>query len=259
MRCSQPGWGLLLEDKPNEPPDNPTGQVLVGLWLLACLILRATYVSSLISHLVKGGESPVINTIEEMVRSGEHEGWQWGTVTMSGVFNSFFSTSTNPDFHVAKKFMQTMGPEEGTSRVLAGGFSYIHNYYAIRVQLATHREASADIPVHISTRKYPLFPGNTWAFRRGTPFITRFNLAIQRLLDAGLIDYWVDDVINTYVTNKRLQDSGSKRDGSLQAPTTEDARGQVVLGLRHLQVTFYILFVGHAAGTLSFLAESSLT
>ncbi|XP_050691574.1 uncharacterized protein LOC126983121 [Eriocheir sinensis] len=152
-----------------------------------------------------------------------------------------------------------MGPEEGTSRVLAGEFLYFNNYYSIRVQVATHRGASADIPVHISTTKYPLFPGNGWAFRRGAPFIARFNLAIQRLLDAGLINYWMDDVINTYVTNKRLQDSGSKRDGNLQAPTTGDVRGQVVLGLRHLQVTFYILFVGHAAGTLSFLAETSLT
>ncbi|XP_050689718.1 probable glutamate receptor [Eriocheir sinensis] len=252
-------WGLLLEDKPNEPPDNPTGQVLVGVWLLACLILRAIYVSSLISHLVKGGESPVINTIEEMVKSGQHEDRQWGTVDMSGAINSFFSTSTNPAFHVAFKFMQTMGPEEGTSRVLAGEFSYILNYYAIRVQLATHRGASADIPVHISTTKYPLFPGNGWAFRRGTPFLSRFNLAIQRLLDAGLIDYWMDDVIKTYVITKRLQDSGSSRDGKLHSSIAEDARGQVVLGLRHLQVTFYILFVGHAAGTLSFLAESSLT
>lgn len=76
------------------------------MWLLTSLILRAVYVSSLISHLVKGGESPVINTIEEMVKSGQHEGWQWGTVTMTGVFNSFFSTSTNSDFHVAKQFMQ---------------------------------------------------------------------------------------------------------------------------------------------------------
>ncbi|XP_050690358.1 glutamate receptor ionotropic, delta-1-like isoform X2 [Eriocheir sinensis] len=252
-------WGLLLEDSPNEPPDNPTGQVLVGMWLLACLILRTTYVSSLISHLVKGGESPVINTIEEMVKSGQHEGRQWGTVGVNGAINSFLITSTNPAFHVANKFMQSMGPEEGTSRVLAGEFSFILNYYAIRVQLATLRGASADIPVHISTTKYPLFPGNGWAFRRGTPFLSRFNLAIQRLLDAGLIDYWMDDVINTYVTTKRLQDRDSLRDGKIQASTVEDTRGQVVLGLRHLQVTFYILFAGHAAGTLSFLAESSLT
>lgn len=62
--------------------------------------------SSLISRLVEGGKSPVINSIEEMVARGETDGWKWGTVTMTGVFNTFFSTSSNPDFLVAKQFMQ---------------------------------------------------------------------------------------------------------------------------------------------------------
>ncbi|MPC60902.1 putative glutamate receptor [Portunus trituberculatus] len=106
------GWGLLLEDRPYEPPANLTGQVLVGIWLISCLILRAFYMSSLISRLVEGGKPPVINVIEEMVARGETDGWQWGTVTMTGVFNTFFSTSSNPDFLIAKEFMQ-----QNTSRL----------------------------------------------------------------------------------------------------------------------------------------------
>ena len=78
----------------------------MGVWLLTCLILRAFYMSSLISRLVEGGKTPVINAIDEMVARRETDGWEWGTVTMSGALSSFFSSSTDPDFLTAKQLMQ---------------------------------------------------------------------------------------------------------------------------------------------------------
>ncbi|KAK8400951.1 hypothetical protein O3P69_002616 [Scylla paramamosain] len=245
------GWGLLLEDRPYEPPTNLTGQVLVGIWLITCLMLRAFYMSSLISRLVEGGKPPVINAIEEMVARGETDGWKLGSVTMTGVFNTFFSTSSNPDFLIAKQFMQTMGPEEGMRKVLEGDFSYIHNYYVMRILLATHQQGTDSIPVHISTTKYPLFPGNTWAFRPSSSFITKFNEGIQRLLNAGLIDFWMEDVILTNVTKRRIQEKES--DENINFSNT-----QVVLGLLHLQVTFYLLLTGHTAAASVFLVEHAL-
>ncbi|XP_045122783.1 uncharacterized protein LOC123511189 isoform X2 [Portunus trituberculatus] len=150
---------------------------------------------------------------------------------------------------------QTMGPEEGMRKVLAGDFSYIHNYYVMRILLATHQQGAATIPVHISTTKYPLFPGNTWAFRPGSPFITRFNEGIQRLLDAGLIDFWMEDVIFTNVTKRRIQEKGSEGKINL---SNANSHSQVVLGLLHLQVTFYLLFIGHTAAAFVFLTEHAL-
>lgn len=71
-----------------------------------CLILRAAYTSSLTSHLVVQGKSPAINSLEEMVQRRAGEGWQWGTKSFSGAFNSLLSTSNNPAFHVVKQEMQ---------------------------------------------------------------------------------------------------------------------------------------------------------
>ena len=61
--------------------------------------------SSLISRLVERGKSPVINSIEEMVARGDTDGWNWGTVTMTGAFSSLLKSSSNPDFIVAAQFM----------------------------------------------------------------------------------------------------------------------------------------------------------
>ncbi|KAK3885128.1 hypothetical protein Pcinc_010610 [Petrolisthes cinctipes] len=99
------GWGLMLEDPPEEPPSNLTGQMAVGWWLAACLVLGSSYRSSLISHLVVAGKSPVINTVEDLV--GRH-GWGWGTPRMTGALKTVLSTS--PDLAMQKfyKEMQTL-------------------------------------------------------------------------------------------------------------------------------------------------------
>ncbi|MPC36940.1 Glutamate receptor ionotropic, delta-2 [Portunus trituberculatus] len=87
------GWGLLLEDIPYDPPTNPTGQVMVMLWLIVCFVLSSAYRSSLISHLVVQGKSAVINTFEDLVERGESDGWTWGTPRMTGALKTVLSTS----------------------------------------------------------------------------------------------------------------------------------------------------------------------
>ncbi|MPC28149.1 hypothetical protein E2C01_021344 [Portunus trituberculatus] len=108
---------------------------------------------------------------------------------------------------------------------LQGGFSYIDNYYFIQTLVSTfYTDDSGYTPAHISTTHYPLFVGNA----PGAPFRQRFSSAIQQLLDSGLITFWMNDVASD---------------------------GQVALGLSHLQGGFYVLFLGQAAASLSFLCE----
>ncbi|XP_050709223.1 uncharacterized protein LOC126994015 [Eriocheir sinensis] len=96
------GWGLLLEDTPYDPPDS----LMLGVWLLVCLVLRTSYTSSLTSHLVVQGESSAINDMETLVRLHGEEGRQWGTQIFSGAFNIFLSSGSNPVYHTMKTHMQ---------------------------------------------------------------------------------------------------------------------------------------------------------
>ncbi|XP_045101495.1 glutamate receptor ionotropic, kainate 4-like [Portunus trituberculatus] len=249
------GWGLLLEDHPFEPPSNPASQILVGFWLLVYLILSTAYSSSLISHLVVKGKSSVINDMEHLAERGE-EGWEWGIPAsrMTGAHKTFFVTSPTPaiiEVHNGIKITET---EEGMALALQGGFSYIDNYYFIQTLVSTfYTDDSGYTPAHISTTHYPLFVGNAWAFRPGAPFRQRFSSAIQQLLDSGLITFWMNDVVRTHVREER---QASKEKGTQPKLTFEEASdGQVALGLSHLQGGFYVLFLGQAAASLSFLCE----
>ena len=81
-------------------------QLMVGVWLIACLILRASYTCSLISHLIVQGKSEAINSLEELVGLQRSKGWKWGTRTFDGAFNSLLTISTNQDYHTIKEHMQ---------------------------------------------------------------------------------------------------------------------------------------------------------
>ena len=123
-------------------------------------------------------------------------------------FSNFFLFMDSPTLEKLY-FFQTMGPEEGMRKVLAGDFSYIHNYYVMRILLATHQQGAATIPVHISTTKYPLFPGNTWAFRCGgsqdsilyqysDTLLCRTFTKLNRISVVKMILYFKDAFYTTY-------------------------------------------------------------
>lgn len=81
-------------------------QIMIGVWLLVCLVLRTSYTSSLVSNLVVQGESAAINDIETLVRLQREEGWQWGIDEFSGAFNLFLSSNSNSDYQTIKTNMQ---------------------------------------------------------------------------------------------------------------------------------------------------------
>ncbi|XP_071546567.1 uncharacterized protein [Panulirus ornatus] len=244
-------WGAMLQDPPNKPPRNVTAQVLVGWWLVFCLVVTTAYRSSLISHLVVQGKSPVINSAEDLV---SREGWSWGTPRMTGALLSYLRSSPNPAILKMYHGMQADSIDEGMNLVLQGGYSFIYNKYYARTLIATRfTDDIGYTPIHISATEYPLFAGDAWACRRGAPFRRRLDLTIQRLLEAGLIAFWMDDVIATHVRNNRKKTQESLGSGANIIYQRDD--GQVVLGLHHLQVTFYLLLLSYSLSFVVFLTE----
>ncbi|XP_050691591.1 uncharacterized protein LOC126983136 [Eriocheir sinensis] len=138
---------------------------MVAVWLMGCLILRTSYTSSLVSHLVVQGKSTTINNFEDLVALQRQGGWKWGTHTFSGAFNLLLSSSENPYYHFIKDRMQArIDNDEAVQKILAGRFSYVRNYYGIRIITESYTTAGEN-PLHIGTARYPLFAGNTFAFR----------------------------------------------------------------------------------------------
>ncbi|XP_042880719.1 uncharacterized protein LOC122258688 [Penaeus japonicus] len=74
----------------------------------------------------------------------------------------------------------------------------------------------------------------------------RISRLQERLLEAGLVEHWVADVLETHF-RKNQKETGSQ---------VEDGKSPVVsLKIHHLQGALYLLFLGHSIATLTFIVE----
>ncbi|XP_069951449.1 uncharacterized protein [Cherax quadricarinatus] len=89
------GWGALLANLPSDPSVNKAGKVLVGVWLMFCLVITTGYTSSLVAHLSVQGKTKPPETFEDLVTL---KNWKWGAETrvLTGAVLLYFSQHTDP-------------------------------------------------------------------------------------------------------------------------------------------------------------------
>ncbi|XP_042213556.1 uncharacterized protein LOC121860462, partial [Homarus americanus] len=238
-------WGALLEQPPSVPSDNDSGKVLVGWWLVFCLVITTGFRSSLIAHLTVQGKSLPLDTFEDMVGRSN---WKWGIETwnLKGVPYDYFTKHTDSVVKKVYQEMEVLDWQEGLLNVQEGGYTFISMVKHLTVIVASHyTDARGQTPFYISQRGVYSLPDYGWGFRKGAPFYTRFSTLMARLGDTGIMSYWIDDVIARHVKKTRDEASEAEKGGQ---PMTDDSR-EVVLGLHHLQGSFYLYCSGLQCGS----------
>ncbi|XP_071546558.1 glutamate receptor ionotropic, kainate 4-like [Panulirus ornatus] len=223
-------WGVLLDDPPTDPPANVSGRMLVGFWFLSCMVIGTAYRSSLIAHLAVQKHFLPINSFEDLLG---RDGWSWGSYELLGTTFTYFNQSSDPIVQeINKRMMQVIDKEQGMERVLAGGFSYILHKKIFQFDLE-HNDKYSNTPLHLGSTEYPIFGGNAWGVRRGAPFTGQISAMKQRMMEAGLITYWEDDVLRErFISTK----------GASKTVSSEGA--------------FYLLLLGYIIAFFSLLKEN---
>ncbi|XP_071535575.1 glutamate receptor ionotropic, delta-1-like [Panulirus ornatus] len=242
-------WGALMENWTPKPPVNVTGRLLVGLWLMACVILTTAYRSSLVAHLVVQDKNPEINTFQDLLN---RDGWGWGTGRTGDAFHIYFASSPDPTIQKTFKQMQLAPDDEQFRRVLQGGYSFItFKYSALTKVAATYTNRQGYTPLHISRTEYPPFAGEG----RGAPFRRRISDMMQHIVEGGFINYWLDDIIAYYIRTKTKKAGGGERKEE-DEEIVEASESQRALGLNHLQGAFYLALLGCGVAFLSLMVEN---
>ncbi|KAG7162300.1 Glutamate receptor-like 22, partial [Homarus americanus] len=188
-------WGMLLMKPITEIPTNTNGRVLVGWWLLTCVIITTAYRSSFIAHLSVQSKYPPINNFQDLLN---RDGWSWGSKALEGTTYVYFNQSSDPDIQKIFKKIEIYPMEDGLKRVLAGGFSLI----VVKMYAKVHAgeiffDQYGNSPYQLARTEYPIFGGNVWGFRQGAPFTSQISKMKLRLIEAGLLNLWLDDIIKT--------------------------------------------------------------
>ncbi|XP_042236948.1 probable glutamate receptor [Homarus americanus] len=238
--------GLLLEDPPNNPPSNMVARILIAWWLLFCMIITSAYRSSLIAHLTVQGWSLPIDHWEDLLKKDD---WTWGTETSMFTSAASLYFTMNPDPVVRQIYDQyeTESPDVGLQKVLAGKHSIVSwEYYITDIINSHYSDQHGQHPFYISKRGYLQGSGYAWSFRLGAPYYRPIRDLVHRLEEVGLVSQWLKEVMAT-----------RKRKGKgVVTNNDQSTDGQVVLGLHHLQGTFYLLFMGYGIALLILLGEN---
>ncbi|MPC09953.1 hypothetical protein E2C01_002573 [Portunus trituberculatus] len=92
---------------------------------------------------------------------------------------------------------------------------------------------------------------------QGAPFLDAIKRLKQRLLESGLLAYWLSDVIKQRV-RETPRNSREGQDASItQALLPSLGSGEVVLGIGHLQGVFYFLFAGFMVSVITLMCEQA--
>lgn len=203
------------------------------------------------------GISRPVNSFDDLLAL---EGWSWSAE--KGLLNmadrDFFLGSPSPVVREVYRLMEFTSLEEAMQKVLKGRHSLItwKNYIDVRIA-SRYSDARGITPLYISNRRYPIFGGYSWGFRQGAPFLNAIKRLKQRLVESGLLTYWLSDVIKQRVRETPRNTREGQDASVIQALLPSLGSSEVVLGLGHLQGVFYFLFAGFVVSLIAFTCEQA--
>jgi hypothetical protein len=231
-KCILTMWAAFLGAGVPEMPRGNTLRVLFVCWVVYSLAMNTIYQAFFTSFEVDPGLHHQVDTIEELLDT-------------SVVFA--FSSPLDPFF--TDDMLERLKPRircEPTNCLEYVATVYNATTFIGRVLLGYHREALMK-----KEHRHQVHPFGQDSFQlhavlilqKGSPFLLRFNDIITRIVEAGLVDYWKEAIIE----ERRL------KAGILALESLKDS--YVELNLLHLQGAFIFLFIGVAFSFIGFLAE----
>ncbi|KAG7162401.1 putative variant ionotropic glutamate receptor-like 25, partial [Homarus americanus] len=207
--------------------------------------------SSLIAHLTVPGKSQTLDTLQDLA---DADGWRWGTEPwqVSGAIREYYSKNTELVMTQIMDEMEWYSIDVLLEKVLQGGFSFICSQKRFAVYVASwYANSKGETPFYVSNKAFSLMLCFGWSFRKGAPFYRKIALMTSWMQDAGIIDYWTEEVMA-----RRVRENRETAALNLVKDTPQDDETQVILGMGHLQGAFYLLILGTVVAFLGLLWEN---
>jgi hypothetical protein len=230
-KCILTVWAAFLGAGVPEMPRGNTLRVLFVCWVVYSLAMNTIYQAFFTSFEVDPGLHHQIDTIEELLDNSI-------VFAFSSPLDVFFTD-----------MLERLEPRircEPTNCLEYVATVYNATTFIGRVLLDYHREALMK-----KEHRHQVHPFGQDSFQlhvvlilqKESPFLLLFNDVITKIVEAGLVDHWKEDIIE----ERRL------KAGILALESLKDS--YVELSVLHLQGAFIFLFIGFAFSFIGFLAE----
>ncbi|KAJ9598400.1 hypothetical protein L9F63_010922 [Diploptera punctata] len=228
-------WAVILEESAsNNPPNKFSIRAVFLAWVLYCWAVNNVYQTFLTSFLVDPGLEHQISSEDELLTSREvRYGFDADTLAViSGL----------ADDRYKHRIICTTFQDCRVRLVTTNRFAFAFGRVTTEYETAAKYMDGNGNPLICQFDAVIANQLTSMTVRKGYPLLNFFNIIIRRVLEAGLIEKWFDDIKYTATLI-------SARDFNL--PPGE----YIKLSLEHLQSAFYFLFLGFVLSLISFITE----
>ncbi|KAK3888302.1 hypothetical protein Pcinc_007630 [Petrolisthes cinctipes] len=236
-------------------PRSSSGRVLCGLWWVFCILTTTLYRGSLISRLTIPSLSPTLNTLEQLASSSSSDHYEWGMLDTYGSGYQLFRASKVPVYQALFQDMQYHNTDHSMHLVLNGNYAFISWKTYFRNLIARdYTDRNGITKVHMA--RVDFFPGGFgWAFPPGSPYLPTLDAFFLRLIEAGIIDQWMSDLIRLSALLQRPRQEVEEDVVMEAAEDTMTTNTPQPFTVFHLQGIFFIILGGFVLAALTFLTE----
>ncbi|CAH1104267.1 unnamed protein product [Psylliodes chrysocephalus] len=214
-------------------PKLPTGwslRVLTGWYWLYCLLVVTAYRASLTAILARPTLKVKIDTVQELVDSKLTYGG-WGEIN-----REFFKMSSDPTIKlIAENFVTVNDSGMAVDSVAEASFAFYENTYFLKEALVKRQQRFQSLFINSNSKnstnetkfqnnvvqddrtlhimedciiKMPVSIG----LQKNSPLKPRMDEYIRRVLEAGFIKKWLDDVMQKVLNAEiQIEDTGSTK------------------------------------------------
>jgi hypothetical protein len=235
-------WAVVLGMATTEMPRTTKLRSYFGLFVWYCFIMSTLFQTYFRSYLVDPGTKKRIGTLEELYQSdlvyNYHEE------------NDNYLNFSLPSFYSGIKLRRKAC--ETTERCLydllgANKFAVIgHSFHTDYWTSVIHKPELCTVDVAIYRLSFAMH------LAKGSHLVDTFNGIIHRILQAGLIGKWWNDLKTNY---KLLTTSNHSSIFPNFAYFNQDGNDYFVFSVSHLQLAFYGIGVGDLVGFVILIAE----
>lgn len=209
-------------------------KLLLGFWIMYCLLINSAYEGNLTSHLVLRPTLPEINTIRQLEQSsyqiltfGRYVDLLQNFLNKTGTYNKL------------KKRIRGISIEDLYRHIEQNDvrYAYANKYHINQYISKSKAQTIQGIPAFNHMVECPVPYLVAYAVGYGSPYLYRINTILRRIQESGFISYWDQK-------GDRMIGRSKGTDG-----------GPVSLTIEHVLSSFYLLAFGLVISFVSFIIE----
>ncbi|XP_037090457.1 ionotropic receptor 21a-like, partial [Pollicipes pollicipes] len=236
-------FGVLIQEAMHRLPRQLAAQLFLGLFFLFSVVISSAYRGNLIAYLMVPAPPTPLDTSRQLLASG----LEWG-VRRAAEWESWFQNSPDPIARRLADDIRFVGSfQEGIRRARDTNFAFINSKQSLQYLVATNfTDAMGEELMHVSRECYIPF-SVALGLPKYSPLTSKFNLLIRRTIEAGLVDKYFKDVLESVRTQQ----------GRRKAARESSTRQQP-LNISHLQAPLGLYVIGLLLSLTAFVAEVGL-